>query len=244
MQQLNLDIFNPISLNEMDSVSLMKRTDTKFIATIAQLNKVLNQVKNDYSILEIDGQRKIEYASNYFDTKDLDFYHDHHNGKSDRLKIRTRKYVASNLSFLEIKQKDPQGRTVKSRKRIGEYDQLSTDELKSYVNEVTGLQLDLNQTITNEFYRFTLVNTELKERITVDVSLGFNSLSFDDKLVIIELKQEKLRRSSPFFKALKAEKIYPMGISKYCIGMAVHNPKLKQNIFKPKLGKIAKLTTK
>lgn len=244
MQQLNLDIFNPISLNQMDSVSLMKRTDTKFIATIAQLNNVLNQVKNDYSILEIDGQRKMEYASNYFDTKDLDFYHDHHNGKSDRLKIRTRKYVASNLSFLEIKQKDSQGRTVKSRKRIGEYDQLSKDELKSYVNEVTGLQLDLNQTITNEFYRFTLVNTELKERITVDVSLGFNSLSFDDKLVIIELKQEKLRRSSPFFKALKAEKIYPMGISKYCIGMAVHNPKLKQNIFKPKLRKIAKLTTK
>jgi hypothetical protein len=41
----------------------------------------------------------------YFDTDSKRFYHDHHNGKVKRTKIRMRNYVESNLTFLEIKKK-------------------------------------------------------------------------------------------------------------------------------------------
>ena len=97
--------FKPISLDEMNSVALMKRTDTKFVININYLPVVLNTLLKTYQILEIEGRRIMNYSSLYFDTEDFKFYLDHHNGRVNRTKIRQRKYVDSDLTFLEIKKK-------------------------------------------------------------------------------------------------------------------------------------------
>ncbi len=67
----------------MDGVSLMKRTDTKFVIHQKQLIDVLETIKDQYRVLEINGNRILTYSSLYFDTEDKDFYHNHHNGKSE-----------------------------------------------------------------------------------------------------------------------------------------------------------------
>lgn len=41
----------------MDSVKLMDRTDTKFTFHISQLIEILELVKNDYRVLEIEEKR-------------------------------------------------------------------------------------------------------------------------------------------------------------------------------------------
>ena len=61
--------------------------------------------KKDTIILEIEGHRIFTYDNNYFDTKDLQFYFNHHNGYVHRIKVRSRKYVETNTSFFEIKRK-------------------------------------------------------------------------------------------------------------------------------------------
>ena len=107
--------FEPTSLEEMEAVKLMDRTDTKFTFNVSQLELVLNEVNDDYKVLEVEGKRLSRYKTLYFDTEDLDLYLRHHAGQLNRYKIRHRTYVESNLGFLEVKFKNNKGRTVKNR---------------------------------------------------------------------------------------------------------------------------------
>ena len=238
----DLDIFDSISLDEMNSVSLMKRKDTKFLLHKDTLNSVLNTIKSDYKILQVANDRLMTYNSIYFDTDSDYFYHMHHNGISHRIKVRIRNYVESDLCFLEVKQKDSQGNTVKNRIKVDTLSSTLDNEANEFIAKTTSQNIDLKKSIENKFNRFTLVHTEIKERVTVDINLSYNGTIFNKDLVIIELKQPRLNRQSPVFQALKKRSTNPYSISKYCIGMAQTNPELKQNIFKPKFLKINKLT--
>ena len=89
----------------MDEVKLMNRTDTKFVFEYSLLNKLMEEIKAHYYVLDIDGIRLNAYRSLYFDTEDFKFYYEHHNGKKNRNKVRYREYMDSGLCFLEIKKK-------------------------------------------------------------------------------------------------------------------------------------------
>ena len=83
----------------MDSVSLMNRTDTKYIFRIEQLPAFIEEIANDYKILDVDGNRINSYETLYYDTADFQMYIHHQNGKANRYKVRFRKYVESKLNF-------------------------------------------------------------------------------------------------------------------------------------------------
>jgi len=227
----------------MDGVSLMKRVDTKFVVNRDILPHLLASLKSNYLILEIEGDRMMTYDSTYFDTKNNAFYLAHHNKRADRVKVRIRNYVESNLSFLEVKLKTNKGSTVKKRIKIspGEINLNSTAH--SFIEQATMQKWDLNPTLTNRFNRFTLVNTSEKERVTFDLNLAYNGTIHNQNLAIIELKQQQLNRNSTLFKVLKYAFIHPYSISKYCIGMAISHPHLKQNYFKHKLLTLNKITS-
>ena len=61
--------FNPISLDQMDNVKLLNRTDTKFIFNSAVLHDFLSSCYNNYNILTIDNKKIASYKTLYFDTK-------------------------------------------------------------------------------------------------------------------------------------------------------------------------------
>ena len=96
-----LSSFEPISLNQMEEVKLMNRTDTKFVFEYSLLEKVMEEIKAHYYVLDISGVRLNAYRSLYFDTEDFKFYFEHHNGKKNRNKVRYREYINSGLCFLE-----------------------------------------------------------------------------------------------------------------------------------------------
>ena len=152
-----------------------------------------------------------------------------------------RKYIESNLTFLEIKQKNNLGVLKKSRVVINDLNEDLSIKDKEYIEKVTGRSIQLKAVLSNSFNRFTLVNNNMKERVTVDLNLAYNDEVHNPNLVVVELKQEKFDRSSMLVKALSKININPFSISKYCIGMALNNPRLKQNLFKQKLATINKL---
>ena len=242
MNRINLDKFQPISLEEMDAVSLMKRVDTKFIFNIKILPQLLENIHKEYRVLEINKNRVMTYKSNYFDTPNSDLYLMHHNGKAKRVKIRIRNYVESNLFFLEVKKKFNKGNTEKSRIRIDSLNEDLDIKSLSFIQKLVGKSYTLKKSINNQFNRFTLVNHLMTERVTIDLNLSYNNRPFKDDLVILELKQQRLNRHSAVFQSLKSMGIHPMRVSKYCIGMAKNDPSLKQNIFKRKFKKINKIT--
>jgi hypothetical protein len=237
-----LNKFEPISLDQMDQVALMKRKDTKFIIHAKQLTLILQMVQSQYSILEIDGNRLMTYISYYYDTKEHKFYLDHHNKILRRTKVRIRNYVESGLFFLEIKQKDAKGNTLKNRIPRAANENILSSKSEQFIKQIINQNLGLVKTLRNSFKRITLVNTALKERVTIDLNLDYNGKILNPDLMIVELKQEKFNRQSPIVKALRKESIYPYSISKYCIGLASIYPKLKQNHFKQKISTITKLT--
>jgi hypothetical protein len=236
--------YQPITLKEMDGVALMNRTDTKYLMSMSQLEDVLAEVAHHYRILDVNGLRSNHYQSQYYDTPDFYFYRRHHSGKQNRLKIRKRMYVESNLTFLEVKFKSNKGRTEKDRTKL---DGLTPDlslENENYIHEMSHFEEHLEPKLMNLFERITLVDQSLPERITIDLNLSFvvdnHTVEIPD-LVIIEAKQERQNRHSVFLQALKKRLIRPESMSKYCLGIALLTDQ-KSNMFKEKIRTIKSLT--
>jgi hypothetical protein len=150
--------------------------------------------------------------------------------------------VESGITFLEIKRKDNKGITHKSRIPIDNFSTQLSKEGQEFITETVRKELDISLSISNRFNRITLVSKHDVERVTMDFNLGFDGNVLNENLAIIELKQEKLDRTSKLFQALKQRQIHPYSISKYCIGMATTQPNLKQNYFKHKILTINKKT--
>ncbi|MFN5032438.1 MAG: polyphosphate polymerase domain-containing protein [Flavobacteriia bacterium] len=236
--------FEPISLLEMDRVKLMNRVDTKFAFSVTEFLTFLPHLAEHYSILEIEGTRTPFYESLYLDDSQFTFFRDHHNGRTNRFKVRYRKYVESNLSFLEIKHK-VKGRTDKSRIKV---DDIPLDLLEKHTKFIEGIvtqDVNLKPVMWNSFHRMTLVNKTENERLTIDFDLTFK---WNDKtqnfnnLIIAELKQENVNRNSAFYQLMKSRCIRPYRLSKYCIGsIELYGDSLKFNRFKKKLLQLKKI---
>ena len=231
----------------MDAVKLMNRTDTKFVFPLTTLIKILPKLVEHYRILEINGVRLNAYRSLYFDTKNFQFYHQHHNGKTNRNKVRFREYIDSGLSFLEVKRKNNKGKTIKKRIKVKEITESLDGSNLDFVNKVIGSKIPLKPIHWNKFSRITFVHKLRKERLTIDVNFRFEDInSIKNNLgdiVIAEVKQAKRNLSSNFIRIIKEERIHPFRISKYCMATTTLFPQLKNNNFKRKFLHLDKLQT-
>ena len=228
----------------MDDVKLMSRIDTKFAFNANKMPELLVQLMPFYRILEIDGQLIHDYKSLYYDTDDRKFYLDHHNGRVNRNKIRFREYVGSKLTFLEVKMKNNKGRTIKKRIQVAAISDELSDKQQQYIEKIIGIPLQVSAKQRINFSRITLVHKTQKERLTMDVNLTFenaNKKGDMKHIVIAEVKQERMSRSSDFIRIAKEMYILPIRISKYCLTTLALNPLLKKNRFKEKVLFINKL---
>lgn len=241
-----LQSFEPIGLEDINDAKLMDRIDTKFIFNIEDLDDFLQTLKSNYNVLVIDDSVISRYNSLYFDDSDFSAFNDHQRKKPNRFKVRFRKYVYSNIQFLEVKHK-VHGRTVKTR--------IPSESIPTEMNEMqetfvqqTGIKGELSPSLRNKFKRITLVHKDHSERVTLDFNIRFewNEMETElDQIVIAELKQGKFNRNSAFYALMKKNIIRPMKLSKYCIGMILTHEKntIKYNRFKKKLLFIKKIQT-
>lgn len=233
-----LNNFDPISLDEMDSVSLMDRTDTKFVFRIENLPAILNQLQTSYRVLEVNNSRLNRYESLYYDTPDFQMYLCHQNKRANRFKVRFRTYMESATSFFEIKIKNNKKRTIKERVRSKDIEPgISAKSEQFLVNKTHLSAKEIEPKLWVNYSRITLVNKTLPERLTIDVGLYFQNGDKQvhlDKLIIAELKQSK-RNVSPFAQIMKEYHIRKFSISKYCIGVIFLFEHIKFNNFKRKI---------
>ena len=235
--KLELNKFETITLSEMDDVKLMSRTDTKFVFNLSRLPEFLEKLSQCYRVMEIDGNLIHDYKSLYFDSEDRKFYIDHHNRRVNRNKVRFREYVGSGLTFLEIKLKNNKGKTIKKRIKVDSISEEITKKQQRYIHKIIGYPIEVSAKQWINFSRVTFVHKTQKERLTMDVNLTFNNKKDEGDLkniVIAEVKQERMSRSSDFMRVAKEMSILPMRLSKYCMSTLSLNPKLKKNRFKEK----------
>ena len=237
--------FDPIRLRDLDNKSLMDRVDTKFMIDSHVFPRILMNLKSDYYALDINQRRINLYETLYFDTAHQDLYLSHHNGQLNRYKVRSRQYVNSHLSFLEVKYKNNKKRTIKNRIKISDFNQgFKKQELEFLKDFCPFDPSQLQPCLWNTFYRITLVSKETIERLTLDFSLEFSNKYgrvLLPNLVIAEVKQEGFSTDSVFIQEMRLNDIRLGGFSKYCMGTALLDKKIKTNNFKPEILRLKKI---
>lgn len=239
------DQFKGISLTDTSTkVALLERIDSKYILTKEMLPSILKACQDQYQILEVNQNRLCKYETIYYDTAALVYYHAHHAGHLNRIKVRVRKYIDNDTRYLEVKHKNNKGLTRKTRKPLmqDENDYLVKLKDPEFMNTSSMIKENLGQTIQIDYTRITLVNTHTKERVTIDIDLSFKNKTTERGLrnyVVAEVKQYKSKPS--FFKSLmKKESIREGSMSKYCLGITQLYSDVKKNNFKLIINKIEK----
>ncbi len=240
-----LNAMNTVSLAQLDSVALLNRIDNKYVLNKEQLQSIAAIIQQNYEVLQIGNDKIFTYENNYFDTEDLQFYYDHHNGYSNRMKVRSRKYVESDTSFFEIKRKENIERTSKTREQVDELILAIDENQKEIIQGLSRKPIaDLSLMLNNKFNRITFVNTNQTERMTLDFNLQFSDemgeKNFSD-FYVLEIKQSKSNGRSIVTEALKKSNIREQGFSKYIFGVIALKDNVRTNNFLPLIKKINKL---
>lgn len=235
-----LSRFRPVGIQEMEHASLQSRREAKYLLTTEQASDLMSHLSESYRILEINGTRIQRYSTTYYDSPDLNLYLDHHNGRKPRYKVRTRSYIGSDLTYLEVKEKKNTGRTIKHRLKTENLITRLGADLKDFFSsclpyDYTGYK----PVLINEYQRITLVSTHYPERITLDLNLKYHQGSSDiilPDIVIVELKQGGEHTCSAAFELLNSMRIRKKGFSKYCIGISLlYGNLIKNNNFRTTL---------
>lgn len=237
------------NLQQQASASLMDRLEAKFAVPDRLINDFITNMQSNYSVLEIDSKRQFGYESLYFDTSQLAFYMNHHNGKLNRHKIRARRYHEANIAFLEVKCKTNKGRVFKQRIEL-DTQKNEAERVNLLIKSMTGSSMDcLTPVINIEYERLTLMSLNGNERVTIDSQIQFYSI-VEKKLVnlnglsIIEIKVPKKITGSQAYRELIRLGQKQQKFSKYCIAIGLTDQTgLKTNNFKPTLSRIKHLVT-
>lgn len=250
--------FEPIGLQALNAkAAMLERLDNKYVVRAPVLAAAAPEMAGLFDVLEIDGQRSFTYDTCYFDDPDLRSYHDHHQGRRQRVKVRVRNYVDAGLCFVEVKLKDKRGSTVKKRMPYDPalYGTLDARALAHVERAYQGLYgrpfgKRLEPVLGMSYRRITLVAREGGERMTIDTGIRFNGLAAaicsapqrctDDEVFIVETKSAHGHGIADA--VLRRHHQHPTnGCSKYCVGMSLTGAVDRYNRFRPALRKLGAL---
>ncbi len=226
----------PIGLAELEAVAgLLTRRDRKYIVPLPVIAELVERLGDGARVLEIAGRRSFRYESVYFDTPDRASYLGAARRRSRRYKVRTRSYLDAGRCLLEIKTRDPRGRTVKERREhaIGARDRLDTGD-RLFVRScplIGGRVVALEPALTTRYARTTLVVGAGGARVTIDTDV--DARTPDGRLVVLAgMAIVETKSPGP---PSEADRILwslghrPTRVSKFGTSLAALNPELPAN---------------
>jgi hypothetical protein len=241
-----LAAFQSISLSELNSVALLDRVEVKYVLPLTALGFVLEQLCPTYRALVVTGQQLNHYRTLYFDTPDLAMYRRHHMGARNRYKVRSRQYMESKVTFLEVKHKVNKQHTVKSRLPTGALiTKINRGALEFLRDKCPYNALELVPSLWNSYTRVTLVSKSHCERVTLDLNLAFawqGRMVGLPAIVVAEVKRDGSSHDSDFITLMRELSMRKTGFSKYCVGVSLLYPGVKQNRFRAAHRLIARLS--
>lgn len=231
--------FAPVSLEELVAeAELLTRVDRKYLLPEDQAAEIIASFADDTRVLEIDGRREFSYDSVYFDTDDDLAYRLTAQRRRRRFKLRTRTYVDTGGSFLELKTKSGRGSTVKRRIPYDTADRARlTPEGGAYVAQLLddeghdpAIVDQLYPSLISRYRRTTLL-LSCGSRATVDTALRWSDTDGETidlpGFAIVESKSAG--RPNALDRALWRAGHRPSGISKFGTGTAALRPDLPDN---------------
>lgn len=234
--ELPVEHLGAVGLEELvDEAALLTRVDRKYVVPARDVPGLVGELPAGTRVLEIGPLRSFRYSSTYLDTPELASFHAAGRGRRRRWKVRTRTYVDTDATFLEVKTQGGRGTTVKERiphvdpagRRSGP---VLTPEGAAYVGDQLGPELTarLRPTLVTTYDRTTFLAAS-GARATVDLRLGFWSLLHGGRrefpeIAVVETKSGS--RPSEVDRLLWRRGHRPASISKYGVGLAALHPEL------------------
>lgn len=227
----------PVTLDEvLATANLQARLDRKYVVPLDSLAAVIDGIGDRLQVLQIDDLRVFQYESVYFDTPGLVTYYQHAHGRRRRAKIRTRAYLDSGECLLEFKRVGARGETIKERfpYRLASRYELDVNA-RALALERLGAVIDtpaLEPSLTTTYHRTTLVDTVRGNRVTCDVDLRFDRWkggTYGPTHGVVVVESKSVSGDSPADRALRSVGARPVSLSKYCVGLAVLDPRLPAN---------------
>lgn len=230
----------PVSLAAVVATAdLQVRTDRKYLlaadAAARVLDRYADRVGADQCpVLQIDRLRAFDYESVYFDTPELDSYLRHAQGRRVRFKVRTRSYLQTGGTVLEVKQSG-RGQTEKSRLEVdGSERAVISPRGGDFIQEVLGEPIDIEAfapVITTRYQRSTMLDRADGARVTIDQGLHFLDGDLVRRLpagqVVVEVKSSG--GATDVDRLLWRAGARPLSMSKFAIGLAATRPWLPAN---------------
>lgn len=244
--------FPSISLDDTNKLAqMLSRIDNKYVVSFEQFGSFLASVEGDFAVLEIGERREFTYLSCYYDDK-YQCYFEHHQGRRQRFKARTREYVdGGGMKFFEVKLKGIRGLTAKHRIKSdflvapqidGEYLEMLQEKYSCQYHK--DMPLDLSPALLIGYKRCTLVALRGGERVTVDYLINFAKPGHEDEaiqigngFIIVETKSGDGKGLAD--RALKKLNIRKASAcSKYCIGVNLVGGVAKNNNFRKTIDRV------
>lgn len=232
--------------------ALLTRQDRKYLVDVALLPHVVDQLATAAAALEIEGRRQLTYESVYYDTPSLVSYLQATRRRPRRFKVRSRTYVDSASSFLEVKTRDGRGRTVKERIELPGRAEPDGPELHQTERAFVASRLDrtvqapetvaevLTPTVRTRYRRATLFLPLDGARVTVDVDLQAQDRHGAGLVLpgmaIVETKT--VGRPCAADRVLWRLGQRPMKVSKYATSLAALHPRLPATKWLPALRRL------
>lgn len=219
----------------MAMANLQTRIDRKYLVPRALFAELVARLEGRMRVLEIHGRRSFEYESAYFDTDELLAYHQHAHGRRRRFKVRTRTYLDSGETMLEVKTEGGRDETVKDRYPHRREDRY---HLGPHAREVVSERLDdaaiadrLELSLISRYQRATLVDPTAGTRMTCDVGMTFSDShrSAQGPVHQVLIESKTTGAAAPVDRLLWRMGHRPISLSKYCVGLALLNPQLPAN---------------
>lgn len=215
--------------------NLQTRTDRKYLISKRQLENIIKLTESDFSVVSDSGKLISQYESVYFDTPDLELHKLAAVGRRRRFKLRTRTYVESEITFLELKVRNSRSQTNKIRLDIP-FEQRYSDpdayqlwiENELATHDISG-PTAYASSLSVSFHRSTLVSLTEASRVTIDTALKFNDISAFNSPNWIILETKSAGQPSHLDRTLWRAGIRPGKVSKYGVGIALLNPATPRN---------------
>ncbi len=244
-----LDAIPPVGLEELTCrAGLMTRRDRKYLVPVAAVPALLVPLQDRVRVLQIDGRRWFGYRSTYFDTPQLTSFELAARRRPRRFKVRTRTYVDTASTWLEVKVRDRSGHTTKTRMpwptggsglpRPGRG--FVADALAHTVGRPEDLADVLGPELTTTYRRATLLLPDEAARVTVDLDLAAtHRLGYALRthgLAVVETKTAG--RACQADRTLWALGHRPIALSKYATTLAALHPELPAHRWNPALRRL------
>ena len=232
---MSIELLAPIGLDDLvEQAALLERIDRKYVVPRASLRELIAEVPGGTRVLEHEGRRTHGYRSVYLDTADFASYRTAGRRRRRRWKVRSRAYLDTGGSWLEVKTRSARDLTTKVRIPHADLEAAPLDETGAgFVDAslatalVSGVRAsELRPVLATSYDRSTLLLPGTRPtRVTIDTELGWTWLASPSArdldrpgLAIVETKGGST--PSAMDRLLWARGHRPVSISKYGVGVA------------------------